>query len=124
MVPQLATNCSVVWSPLNGNRKDKAGRWERPAFLNQSALECGRSLGCVGGGFNERLGNRWRTVWVHSHNMRDVLRDVQCRISNLTADASYWGSLCGWYSKTNISRILITQTDTPQVDLSTAKAGS
>ena len=28
-----------------------------------------------------------------------------------------WGSLCGWYSKTNISRIPITQTDTPHVDL-------
>jgi hypothetical protein len=42
-------------------QKMKAGRWERPAFSNSSAWESGRSLGCVGRGFNERLGNRWRT---------------------------------------------------------------
>ena len=35
------------WSPFNGTRIDKADRWERPAYLNQSAWECSRSLGCV-----------------------------------------------------------------------------
>ena len=34
----------------------------------------------------------------------------------------FLGSLCVWYSKTNISRMPITQTDTLQVDLSTTKA--
>ena len=44
---------------------------------------------------------------------------VTCNVAYLTWPLmpNCWGSLCGWYSKTNISRIPITQTDTPHVDL-------
>jgi hypothetical protein len=35
------------WLPFDGTRKDEADRWERPAYLNQSAWECSRSLECV-----------------------------------------------------------------------------
>ena len=34
------------------------------------------------------------------------------------------GSRCVWYSKTNISRMLVRQTDTQHVDISSANPGS
>ena len=56
------------------------------------------------------------------HNMHDVLRNVQCRISALTTVANFGEVSASWYSKTNILRMPITQTDALQIDLSTAKA--
>jgi len=47
MVPQLATAAAQGNCLLKGIRKDKADRWERPAYLRQSARVSGRSLGCV-----------------------------------------------------------------------------
>jgi hypothetical protein len=47
MVPQLAIATAKVGRLSMGTQKDEADRWERPAYLNQSAWECSRSLGCV-----------------------------------------------------------------------------
>jgi hypothetical protein len=71
------------------SEKMKADRWERPAFLKQSAWESGRSLGCVGRGFNERLGNRCGLGIRRLHSIRDGLVAMQCRISILTAVANF-----------------------------------
>jgi hypothetical protein len=78
-----------VVAPSNGTQKMKADRWERSAFSNSSAWESGRSLGCVGRGFNERLGNRRRTLGYAVHSMRDVVGKVQWRISALTTAANF-----------------------------------
>ncbi|MEA2916372.1 MAG: hypothetical protein QOJ15_8453 [Bradyrhizobium sp.] len=68
--------------PIAGN--------DRPILVSPrgSVVE---ALGCVGRGFDERLGNRWRTLGCALHSMSDVRRDVQCRISTLTTVANFWG---------------------------------
>jgi hypothetical protein len=56
------------WLPFNGTRKDKADRWERPAYLNQSAWECSRSLECVWEGASTNglgtVGGLWGAVFI------------------------------------------------------------
>ena len=42
--------------------KRKTGRWERPAISISSAWSLVEAMGVCGKGFNERLGNRWRTL--------------------------------------------------------------
>ena len=65
--PQLAI-AAARGLPFNGTRKDKADRWERPAYLNQSAWECSRSLGCVWEGASTNglgtVGGLWGAVFI------------------------------------------------------------
>jgi hypothetical protein len=89
-------------------RQDEGRSLGATGLSNQSAWGVIEALECVGRASTNGLGTVGGQCGYTLHNIRDVLRDVQCRISNLTAVANYWGSLCGWYSKTNILRILIT----------------
>jgi hypothetical protein len=73
-----------------GVGKDKAGRWERPAFLNQPAWGVVEALGVREEASTNGLGTVGGQCGYALHNMRDVLRDVQCRISNLTPVANCW----------------------------------
>ena len=73
-----------------GARKDKAGRWERPAFLNQSAWGVVEALAVWEEASTNGLGTVGGQCGCALHITRDVLRDVQCRISELTAVANCW----------------------------------
>jgi hypothetical protein len=69
--------------------KMKADRWERPAFLKQSAWESSRSLGCVWEGASTNGLGTVGGLGCAVHSMRDMLRNVQCRISTLTIFANF-----------------------------------
>ena len=62
----------------------KADRWERPAFLKQSAWESSRSLGCVWEGASTNGLGPLADLGCAAHSMRDVVGKVQWRISTLT----------------------------------------
>ena len=56
------------WLPFNGTRKDKADRWERPAYLSRSAWERSRSLECVWEGASTNglgtVGGLWGALFI------------------------------------------------------------
>jgi hypothetical protein len=60
-----------------GARKDKAGRWERPAFLSQSAWGVVEALGVWEEASTNGLGTVGGQCGCTLHNMHDVLRNVQ-----------------------------------------------
>jgi hypothetical protein len=61
---------------------------DRPLLISPRGILV-EALGVWGRGFNERLGNRCGLGMRQLHSMRDVLANMQCRISTQTAVALF-----------------------------------
>ena len=77
------------WLPFNGTRKDEADRWERPAYLISPRGSVVEALSVCGKGLQRTAWEPLADLGCRVHSMRDVLRDVQCRISALTTAANF-----------------------------------
>ena len=104
------------------SEKRKAGRGSDRPWLARSAWESGQSLGCVGRASTNGLGTVGGQCGCSLHNMGDVLRDVQCRISALTIVAVLWEVSASGIQK-QISIGCRSQEGAARLNLSTCQGG-